>query len=141
LPRYAAKRVLPANVDEVWAVLAEPERLADWWPGIGAVEPTVRRALAPGALWRVEGGRSSRVSFRRQPVVGGNLLVLEVVPPQRVAFQLMSERIDAALELASHDDGTETTLTVEAPRFSGIRRDFPSQALARLAGLVRPPAE
>ncbi len=121
-------------------MLAEPERLADWWPGVGTVEPTVRRALAPGALWRVEGGGSSRVSFRRQPVVGGNLLVLEVVPRQRIAFRLMSARIDAVLELAPHDDGTEATLTVEAPRFSGVRRDFPSQALARLAMLLRPAA-
>src|SRR5437588_1552434 len=54
LPQYAAKRVLPATVDDVWAVLAEPDRFAEWWPGIGAVEPTVRRALAPGALWRIE---------------------------------------------------------------------------------------
>jgi len=141
LPRYAAKRVLPATVDDVWAVLAEPERLPDWWPGIAAVEPTVRRGLAPGALWRVEGGRSGRVSFRRQPAVGGNLLVLEVVARQRVAFQLMSERIDVELELAPHEDGTEAVLFVEAPRFSGIRRDSPSQALGRLAALVRPPAE
>jgi uncharacterized protein YndB with AHSA1/START domain len=140
LPQYVARRVLPATVEDVWAMLAEPERLADWWPGIGAVEPTVRRALAPGALWRVEGGRSGRVTFRRQPIVGGNLLVLEVVPLQRVAFQLMSERIGAVLELAPHDDGTGATLSVEAPRFSGVRRDFPSQALSRLAALVRPAA-
>jgi hypothetical protein len=45
------------------------------------------------------------------------------------------------LELAPHDDGTEATLTMEAPRFSGVRRDFPSQALSRLAGLVRPATE
>ena len=113
------------------------------WPFvfIAAVEPTVRRALAPGALWRVEGGRSGRVSFRRQPGVGANLLVLEVVPFQRVAFQLMNERIDADLELAPHDDGTAAALSVEAPRFSGIGRDFPSRALSRLASLVRPAAD
>jgi uncharacterized protein YndB with AHSA1/START domain len=139
LPQYAARRVLPGTVEEVWAVLAEPERLAHWWPGIGSVEPTVRRALAPGALWRVEGGRS-RMSFRRQPEVGGTLLVLEVVPERRVAFQLTSERIDVELDLAPHDDGADASLSVQAPRFSGIRRDFPSQALARLAALVRPAA-
>jgi uncharacterized protein YndB with AHSA1/START domain len=141
LPQYAARRILPGTVDDVWAVLAEPERFAEWWPGIGSVEPTVRRALAPGALWHVEAGRSGRVGFRRQPAVGGNLLVLEVVPPQRLAFQLVSERIDAVLELTPHDDGTHATLAVEAPRFSGVRRDFPSQALSRLAALVRPPAD
>jgi uncharacterized protein YndB with AHSA1/START domain len=137
LPQYAARRVLPATVDDVWAVLAEPERFAEWWPGVGSVEPTVRRALAPGALWHVEAERSSRAGFRRQPAVGGNLLVLEVVPLQRLAFQLLSERIDAALDLSPHDDGTHAILTIDAPRFSGVRRDFPSQALARLAALVR----
>ena len=123
-------------------MLAEPERFfADWWPGVAAVEPTVRRALAPGALWHVHGGRSGQVSFRRQPVVGGNLLVLEVVPQRRVAFQLGSERIDAVLELTPHDDGAEAALTVDAPRFRGIRRDFPSRALSKLAALVRPTAD
>jgi uncharacterized protein YndB with AHSA1/START domain len=141
LPQYAAKRVLPATVDDVWAVLDEPDRFADWWPGIGTVEPTVRRALAPGALWRVEGGGSGRVSFRRRAEMGGNLLVIDVVPRSRVAFQLLTACIDVVLELAPHDDGTEATLTMEAPRFSGVRRDFPSQALSRLAGLVRPAPE
>jgi uncharacterized protein YndB with AHSA1/START domain len=141
LPQYVARRVLPAPVEDVWAVLADPDRFADWWPGIRAVEPTVRRALAPGALWRVEGGRPGRAGFRRQPAVGGNLLVLDVVPQRTLAFQLMSERIDVDLDLAPHDDGTEASLTVEAPRFSGIRREFPSQALARLAAVVRSPAE
>jgi uncharacterized protein YndB with AHSA1/START domain len=140
LPQYVARRVLPATADDVWAVLADPGRFADWWPGIEAVEPTVRRALAPGALWRVEGGRS-RMTFRRHPSVGGNLLVIDVVQPRRLTFQLLSECIDVELELAPHDDGTKASLTVEAPRFSGIRRDFPSQALARLAAVVRSPAE
>ena len=139
MPQYAARRVLPGTAEEVWAVLVEPERLADWWPGISSVESTVRRALAPGALWRVEGGRS-RVTFRRQPAVGGNLLVLEVVAERRVAFQLTNERIDVELDLAPHDDGTDANLAVEAPRFSGVRRDFPAEALSRLAALVRPTA-
>ena len=141
MPQYAAKRVLPATVDDVWAVLAEPDRFAEWWPGIGAVEPTVRRALAPGALWRIEGGGSSRVSFRRRPEMGGKLLVIDVVPGSRVAFQLLTACIDVELGLAPHADGTEVTLTIEAPRFGGVRRDFPSQALSRLAALVRPESD
>ena len=141
MPQYVARRVLPATVDAVWAVLSDPNRFADWWPGVGAVEPTVRRALAPGALWRVEGGRSGTLSFRRRAETGGNLLVIDVVPQHRFAFQLLTGCIDVVLELAPHDDGTEATLAMEAPRFSGVRRDFPSQALARLAALVRPAAE
>jgi uncharacterized protein YndB with AHSA1/START domain len=137
LPRFEARRVLPAPVDDVWAVLAEPERLAEWWPGIEAVDPG-RRGLVPGGFWRVEGG-SARPSFRRRPEMAGNLLVIEVVPCSRVVFQLLGERIDVELELEpTEDEQAAATLVVEAPRFRGIGRAFPSQALSRLAALVRP---
>jgi uncharacterized protein YndB with AHSA1/START domain len=139
LPRYAARRVLPATVDEVWAVLAEPGRFAEWWPGVVEVEPG-RRGLVPGGLWRIDGG-SPKMSFRRRPEAGGNLLVIEVVPHARVVFQLMEERMWAELDLESDEDGqAAAALVVEAPRFSGLGRAFPSQVLARLAALVRPAA-
>ena len=137
MPQYAASRVLPATVEEVWAVLAEAEQLAEWWPGIARVEPTVRRALAPGALWRVEGG-TAKPSFRRRPQMTGKLLVLDVEPPSRLSFQLLSERIEAELRLEpNEDDQAAATLVVDAPRFAGVGRPFPSDALARLADLVR----
>jgi hypothetical protein len=65
--------------------------------------------------------------------------VLEVEPLRRLVFQLSGERADVELDLEPVEDGeTQATLTVEAPRFGGIRRTLPSQALARLAALVRP---
>ncbi len=140
MPRYAASRVLPATVDEVWAVLAEPARWPEWWPGLTGAEPTVRRALAPGALWQLEG--TDRPSFFRRPQLGGSLLVLEVVPCEHIAFQLSGEHAEVDLDLEPAEDSeTNVTLGVEAPRFGGIGRTFPSQALARLAALVRQPAE
>jgi uncharacterized protein YndB with AHSA1/START domain len=140
LPRYEARRTLPATVEDVWAVLAEVDRFPGWWPGIEHVESTVRRAVAPGALWQVEGPHQTSL-FRRGPQLSGTLLVLDVAPQRRLAFQLSEARIDAQLELeAIEDDHAAATLSVEAPRFSGVSRTFPSQALARLAALVRPPA-
>ena len=140
MPRYAASRVLPATVDAVWAVLGEPESFADWWPGVERVEPTVRCAFAPGALWHVEGATSSKPSVRRRPQMMGDLLVIDVEPSSRVTFQLVSERIDAELRLEPTEDGdAAATLTVEAPRFAGVGRAFPSDALSKLAALVRPP--
>jgi len=137
LPRFAARRVLPAAVDEVWSVLADAERLADWWPGIDRVESTVRRAVAPGALWQVEGPNRESL-LRRRPQLSGTLLVLDVAPQRRLAFQLSESRIDAELELeAAEDEQTAAALSVDAPRFSGVGRAFPSEALARLAALVR----
>jgi uncharacterized protein YndB with AHSA1/START domain len=140
LPRYEARRTLPASVEDVWAVLADPARWPEWWPGLVGATPTVRRALAPGAHWQLEG--TGRPSFRRRPQLGGSLLVLEVVPLQRIAFQLSGEHADVELDLAPDEDGqADASLAVEAPRFGGMGRAFPSEALARLAALVRPAAE
>ena len=140
MPRYEARRTLPASVEEVWAVLAEPARWPDWWPGLVAAEPTVRRALAPGAHWQLEG--TNRPSLGKRPQLGGSLLVLEVVPLEHIAFQLTGERADVELDLVPVEDGeTQATLSVDAPRFGGMGRTVPSQALAGLAALVRPAPE
>jgi len=140
LPRYEARRTLPAPVEDVWAVLAEPARWSEWWPGLVAAEPTVRRALAPGALWQLEG--TDRASFRRRPQLGGTLLVLEVVPLRHLAFQLSGEHAEVELDLEPVEDGeTQARLAVDAPRFGGIGRTVPSEALAGLAALVRAPTE
>jgi len=48
----SASRVLLAAPLEVWAFLAEPNHLADWWPGVVGVEAD-RRGFAAGARWRV----------------------------------------------------------------------------------------
>jgi uncharacterized protein YndB with AHSA1/START domain len=136
MPRYTARRTLPAPVEGVWAVLEEPSQLAEWWPGVVRAEPTVRRALAPGAYWHVEG--SHRASVLRRPELSGTLLVLEVLPLRRLVFQLSGVQMDVELDLRPVEAGeTQATLVVDAPRFVGIRRAFPSQALTRLAALVR----
>ncbi len=140
MPRYEARRTLPAPVEDVWAVLADPARWPEWWPGLVSAQSSVRRALAPGAHWQLEG--TGRPSFRRRPQLGGSLLFLEVVPLQRVAFQLTGEHAQVELDLTPVEDGeTQATLTVEAARFGGMGRSVPSEALAGLAALVRPPAE
>ena len=141
MPQYEARRVLPAPVEEVWAVLADPARWSEWWPGLVRAEPNVRRALAPGALWQLEG--TERASFRRRPQMGGTLLFLEVVPLQRVVFQMTGERAEVELDLerVEEDDQTEARLAIDVPRFGGLGRTFPSQALAKLAAVVRPEAD
>ena len=41
----------------------------------------------------------------------------------------------------AEDNETQATLAVDTPRFGGIGRSVPSEALAGLAALVRDPAE
>ncbi len=135
MPRYAAVRTLLAPLEDVWAFLAEPYNLADWWPGISGVEPD-RRGLAPGARWKVIGPNTP--SLIRKPQMTGTLLVLEVVPRERISFQLTGDRIDAELALCAVDtDRTEVELVIDVPWLIGARRSFPRRALDRLYALVR----
>jgi uncharacterized protein YndB with AHSA1/START domain len=151
LPRYAADRVLLAPLDDVWAFLAEPYNLADWWPGIGGVEAD-RRGLAPGARWQVRGsdvlpaasilplGPGMFGMFKR-PGASGTLLVTDVVPGRRFAFQLVTERIGAEIELdAIEHDRTRVGLVVDAP-WAMMRRSFPRHALACLYDLMQTSAD
>jgi uncharacterized protein YndB with AHSA1/START domain len=135
LPRYAADRVLLAPLDDVWAFLAEPYNLADWWPGISGVEPD-RRGLAPGARWKVIG--PDQPTYFRRPQATGTLLVLDVQPRERLAFQLAGDHIDAELTLRAADEArTQVSLVIEGPWLIGLRRAFPRQALDRLHSLLR----
>jgi hypothetical protein len=135
LPRYAADRVIVAPIDDVWSFLAEPYNLADWWPGVSGVEPD-RRGLAPGARWKVIG--PNEPSYFRRPQAAGTLVVLDVSPLERIAFQLTGERIDADLRLRAIDErSTEVSLVVDGPWLVGLKRAFPRRALARLHSILR----
>jgi uncharacterized protein YndB with AHSA1/START domain len=135
MSRYTAVRTLLAPLDDVWAFLADPYNLGDWWPGVSGVEPG-RRGFAPGARWNVVG--PGQPSYFRRPQMTGTLVVIEVVPKERLVFQLTGDRIDADLTLRAADDlTTEVTLVVEAPWLIGVRRSLPRQALARLHSLLR----
>jgi uncharacterized protein YndB with AHSA1/START domain len=135
LPRFAAERILLAPLEDVWTFLAEPYNLGDWWPGVSGVQPD-RRGLAPGARWNVVG--PNEPSYFRRPNATGTLVVLDVVPMRRIAFQLAADRLDAQLELRPLDERrTEATLVVEGPWLIGLRRSFPRQALERLHSLLR----
>jgi uncharacterized protein YndB with AHSA1/START domain len=139
VPQVSAARELLAARPDVWAFLAEPRHLADWWPGIAAVEPD-RRGLAAGARWQVHG--TNRPSLLRSPNPTGILHVLAAAPPERLAFHLAGERMDAELELeATAADRTLATLTASGPWLIGLSRAFPRRALARLHALCQTAAE
>ena len=135
MPRYVADRVLLAPLGDVWAFLAEPYNLADWFPGVSGVEPD-RRGLAPGARWKVIG--PNEPSYFRRPQATGTLLIVDVVPRERIAFELTGDRISAELTLrALEPDRTEASLVVDGPWLIGLRRSFPRRALERLHALLR----
>jgi uncharacterized protein YndB with AHSA1/START domain len=132
LPRYAAERVLLAPIDDVWAFVAEPYHLSDWWPGITGIEPD-RRGLAPGARWSVHGPR-----YLRKPDTPSLLVVKDVVPPERVSFELTWERLAVELELRGLGaDRTRAVLAVDGRFVLGPRRLIAKDALGRLYDLIQ----
>ena len=136
MPRYAAERVLLAPVEDVWAFVAEPYHLSDWWPGISGVEPD-RRGLAAGARWKVQGP-----SYLRNPETPAVLLVHAVERPRLFAFELLGGHVVAELALRPLDARrTEASLTVEFPWWNIFRGTLPKEALTRLYDLVQTAAD
>jgi uncharacterized protein YndB with AHSA1/START domain len=126
---------LVAPVEDVWRFLAEPRHLADWWPGIAAIEPD-RRGLAPGARWVARG--TGRAPLLRRAHAEDLILVQEVEPHRRVAFHKVKERLDAELVLEpSGHDRTRAHLAVRGPLLLGFGRRLPKEALARLHALIQ----
>jgi uncharacterized protein YndB with AHSA1/START domain len=133
--RVRAERELVASLEDAWGFVAEPYHLADWWPGLAAVEPD-HRGLAPGARWHVRS--SQEPTFLRPGNRTGLLIVVAVEPPRRLHFQLLADRLEAEIVLtAVAADRTLASLTVVGPWFSGLRRSLPRLALWRLHALCQ----
>jgi hypothetical protein len=120
--------------EDVWAFLAEPYHLTDWWPGLGGVEPD-RRGVAVGARWRV---RRRSASLFRNAEAEDVLVVTTVEPGRELAFELVDARLRVDLALApSGTDRTMATLIVESPLLLGFSQGLPRRALARLHDLCQ----
>lgn len=136
--RAEAVQDLDASRADVWAFLAEPYHLSDWWPGVTSVRPD-RRGLAPGARWEVSG--PSTPTLFRKAYASGLLLVREVEPYVRASWYLTAERLTAEIVLEALDEGhTRARLSVEGawrPEAFGRPRAVPRQALARLHALCQ----
>jgi hypothetical protein len=138
MPHASASRLLLAPRDDVWALIAEPRRFADWWPGVVAVEPG-RSGLVEGARWDVR-ARDSPSLFRRT-TSSGKLFVRGVRSPERFAWTLTSDHLDAELRLEEKGfDRTNATLVIEAPWVYGFASALPRRALTRLYALCQTPA-
>ena len=139
MPRVLVSRELLAAREDVWSFIAEPHHFPDWWPGIGGVQPD-RRGLAEGARWGISG--IERPTLLRRPTSSGMLLVRGVQIPERFAWTLTGDHIDAELRLEDiGPNRTLATLAVEAPWLFGFSRALPRKALTRLHALCQTGAE
>jgi uncharacterized protein YndB with AHSA1/START domain len=124
--RSAELELLAPRAD-VWAFLAEPYHLPDWWPGIIGVEPD-RKGFAPGARWKVHATKRNVFIGRRQ--VETMLLVREVDPYERWSWHLLEPKLDAEIRLrSSAPDRTRVTVSMSSGR--------PELAVKRLYDLVQ----
>ena len=124
--RTAARELLASRAD-VWAFIAEPYHLPDWWPGITGVEPD-RRGFAPGARWKVISTSHNWLAGNRQRE--SLLLVRAVDPYERFAWHLLRPKTDVELTLAAAAPD-RTVVAVSASRGS------PARAVGRLYDLVQ----
>jgi uncharacterized protein YndB with AHSA1/START domain len=132
-----ASRVLVASREDVWALVAEPYHLPDWWPAYTGVEPD-RRGLAEGARWTVV--RSRTPGFLRKPRGKGLIVIQRVSPGEELAWLDLSQDVEAGLRLEDEGRGTRATAFVDGPLWRLLAegaRGLPRLAVARLYDLCQ----
>jgi uncharacterized protein YndB with AHSA1/START domain len=122
----ATRELLAARAD-VWAFLAEPYHLPDWWPGITGVDPD-RRGFAPGARWKVVATKRNLLTGRRS--VETTLLVREIEVYERWTWHLLAPKTDVEISLRAVGPD-RTAVTVATSRGSA------DTAVRRLYDLVQ----
>ena len=134
--RVKAATELLAPPGDVWALLAEPRHLSDWWPGYRAIRPD-RRGLEVGARWEVV---RSQEGLLRRPGEEGLVAITAVEQNRRLAWQDVQQRFTATIDLEGDGGQTRARVTVEAPWWrmlvEGLRL-APKEALSRLHALCQ----
>jgi len=121
--REASRELLAARAD-VWAFLAEPHNLQDWWPGIRGVQPD-RRGFAEGARWQAMAVDRRPLIGRLDPRTPTTLVVLALEPYERWAWHLTGDLpldVEIRLAAAPAPDRTVVTVVVSASRLAGPKK-------------------
>ena len=129
--------MLVASREDVWALVAEPYHLPDWWPAYTGVEPD-RRGLAEGARWTVL--RSRTPGFLRKPRGKGLIVIQRVSPGEELTWLDLSQNVVAGLRLEDEGRGTRATAFVDGPFWRLLAegaRGLPRLAVARLYDLCQ----
>ena len=129
--------MLVASREDVWALVAEPYHLPDWWPAYTGVEPD-RRGLVEGARWTVL--RSRTPGFLRKPRGKGLIVIQRVSPGEELAWLDLSQNVEAGLRLEEGGRGTRATAFVDGPFWRLLAegaRGLPRLAVARLYDLCQ----
>ena len=133
-----ASRELLAPKQDVWALIAEPYHLPDWWPAYSGVTPD-RRGLERDARWRVQ--RTSAPGLLRRPSSEGTIVITLVDPGLELRWRDVDQALEAGVRLINSGTGrTRATAYVDGAWWRVAlegARPLPRQSLARLHALCQ----
>jgi uncharacterized protein YndB with AHSA1/START domain len=138
-----ASRELASPRQDVWALVAEPYHLPDWWPAYQGVRPD-RLGLAKDARWTVQrapaAGFFGQASWRR-PEAEGLIVIQAVDPGLELGWHDVQQHLDVTLALANAgQERTRATITVRGPWWRMLTegaRGLPERSLQRLHDLCQ----
>ncbi len=134
-----ASRELLAPRRDVWAFVAEPHNLPNWWPKVGGVVPD-RRGLAAGARWQVIAPQEP--TLLRRPAAEDQLVIVAVEREAKLAFRLVKEKLDVELRIeAAGPERTRAELDVKGSWWAGLSPALPREALDRIWSLCQTAAK
>ena len=129
---------LQSERPDVWALVAEPFHLPDWWPAYTCVRPD-RRGTAENARWEVV--RNTTPGFLREPEGEGLIVLTRVVEGYELRWHDVKQGLDAGVKLDNAGTGrTRATTFVSGPWLRLVAegaRGLPEQALTRLQDLCQ----
>ena len=129
---------LQSDRADVWALVAEPYHLPDWWPGYTGVKPD-RRGLVENARWQVI--RSTSPGLLRRPVGEGVIVITKVLAGWELRWHDVKQDIEAGVRLDNAGTGrTRATTFVSGPWLRLVTegaRGLPDRALTRLRDLCQ----
>jgi hypothetical protein len=142
MSRVEAIGELQSDRRDVWALVAEPYHLPDWWPAYTGVKPD-RRGLAENARWQVV--RAKSPGLLRRPGGEGLIVITKVVEAWELAWHDVKQGLDVTLGLDNAGTGrTRATISVSGSDlrllFEGARGfgpSLPERALVRLQNLCQ----
>jgi uncharacterized protein YndB with AHSA1/START domain len=129
---------LQSDRREVWALIAEPYHLPDWWPAFTGVKPD-RRGLVEGARWQVI--RNSAPGLLRRPEGEALIVITKVVEGWELRWVDPKQGIESGVRLDNAGTGRTRATTFVSGSWlrllsEGVR-GLPETALTRLRDLCQ----
>ena len=129
---------LQSDRPDVWALVAEPYHLPDWWPAYTGVKPD-RRGLAEGARWQVV--RNIAPGFLRRPEGEGLIVITRVLEGWELRWEDVKQGIEAGVRLDNAGTGRTRATTFVSGSWLRLvsegARGLPETALRRLRVLCQ----